>query len=477
MPVVYTRSLPRVARSSATSTGGRAASSFRIRCATRSGPCSSTAPTARSTSSSSRTANGSSGSEIKGSAVSGSPSGSCPSTPSSGASARDGPCRSYWTSGPTTSSDFAIRRYLGWRHERVTGAEDDSFIEQFVQAFREELPGTLLQWEDFGAAHARPILERYREHALTFNDYIQGTGAIALAAILSALHITALPLREQRIVILGAGSAGVGVADTIRGALLQDGLTEAEARQHFFLVNRGGLLHTGREDLKPEQREYARPWGEIDSWSRHDPTRVGLAECGARGPAHRADRAFDRRGAFDEPLVREMAAGVDRPIIFPLSNPTAKSEAVPEDLLRWTEGTAIVATGSPFAPVEVHGVRVPIAQCNNVYIFPALGLGVVASGAHRVTDGMILAAARALADKSPARENLTAPLLPPVAQLRRVAVEVAMAVGFEAQRAGHALVTSPEELRERILATEWTPKYPTYREPKRLPVPMITSAV
>ncbi len=335
----------------------------------------------------------------------------------------------------------------------------------------------MLQWEDFGAAHARPILERYREHALTFNDDIQGTGAIALAAILSALHITALPLREQRIVILGAGSAGVGVADTIRGALLQDGLTEAEARQHFFLVNRGGLLHTGREDLKPEQREYARPWGEIDSWSRHDPTRVGLADVVREVRPTVLIGLSTVAGAFDEPLVREMAAGVDRPIIFPLSNPTAKSEAVPEDLLRWTEGTAIVATGSPFAPVEVHGVRVPIAQCNNVYIFPALGLGVVASGAHRVTDGMILAAARALADESPARENLTAPLLPPVAQLRRVAVEVAMAVGFEAQRAGHALVTSPEELRERILATQWTPKYPTYREPKRLPVPMITSAV
>jgi len=367
--------------------------------------------------------------------------------------------------------------YLGWRHERVTGSEYDAFIEQFVQAVGEELPGTLLQWEDFGADHARPILERYRDRALTFNDDIQGTGAIALGAILSALHLTALPLVDQRVVIFGAGSAGVGVADTIRRALLQDGLSEAEARQRFFLVNRGGLLHTGREDLKPQQREYARPWGEIDSWSRHDPRRVDLADVVREVRPTVLIGLSTVAGAFDEPLVREMAAGVDRPILFPLSNLTSKSEAVPEDLVRWTEGTAIIATGSPFPPVEVNGVRVPVAQCNNVYIFPALGLGVVASGARRVTDGMILAAARALADASPAREDPTAPLLPPVAQLRRVAVEIAMAVGFEAQRTGHATLSSPEELRERILATQWVPRYPIYHEPKHVAAPVLTMHV
>ncbi|MGP8072198.1 MAG: NAD-dependent malic enzyme [Thermoplasmata archaeon] len=363
--------------------------------------------------------------------------------------------------------------YLGWRHERVTGSDYDAFIEQFVHAIRLEMPGTFLQWEDFGAAHARPILERYRERALTFNDDIQGTGAVALGAILSALHLTATPLCEQRVVILGAGSAGVGVADAIRGALLQDGVPEREARQRFYLVNRGGLLHTGREDLKNEQKEYARPWDEVASWSRHDPRRVNLAEVVHEVHPTVLIGLSTVAGAFDEPLVREMSAGVDRPIIFPLSNPTSKCEAVPEDLVRWSEGSAIIATGSPFPPVEIAGRRVPVAQCNNVYIFPALGLGVVASGARRVTDGMILAAARALADESPARENPTGPLLPPVDQLRRVAVEVAMAVGFEAQRTGHAVLTTPEELRERILATQWTPRYPIYHEPKRTGIPLL----
>ena len=363
--------------------------------------------------------------------------------------------------------------YLGWRHERVTGADYDAFIEQFVQAVRQELPGTFLQWEDFGASHARPILERYRDRALTFNDDIQGTGAITLGAILSALHVTAVPLREQRVVILGAGSAGVGVADTIRGALVQEGLPETEARQRFYLVNRGGLLHAGREDLKPEQAEYARAWSEVADWSQHDPQRVTLSDVVREVHPTVLIGLSTVAGAFDELLVREMAAGVDRPIIFPLSNPTSKCEAVPEDLFRWSEGAAIVATGSPFPPVDVGGRRVPIPQCNNVYIFPALGLGIVASGARRVTDGMILAAARALAEQSPAREDPTAPLLPPVAELRRVAVEIAMAVGFEAQRSGHALPTSPEELRERILATQWVPRYPVYHGPRQIALPRL----
>jgi malate dehydrogenase (oxaloacetate-decarboxylating) len=354
--------------------------------------------------------------------------------------------------------------YLGWRHERITGTDYELFIEHFVRAVRQALPGTLLQWEDFGAAHARPILEKYRDQALTFNDDIQGTGAVALGAILSALFVTRTSLKDQRVVIFGAGSAGLGVADVVRAAMVQQGSTDAEARRRFWLVNRGGLLHSERPELKPEQRLYAHPWTEVAGWAHADRQRVSLAEVVREARPTILIGLSTVAGAFDEPLVRRMAGEVERPVIFPLSNPTAKSEAVPKDLLRWTDGRAVVATGSPFPPVEHGGRAVTIAQCNNVYIFPALGLGAVASDARRITDGMILTAARALAEHSPAREDPTAPLLPRIPELRALAVDIAVAVGLEAQRTGHAPALPPEELRARVLATQWTPTYPVYED-------------
>jgi malate dehydrogenase (oxaloacetate-decarboxylating) len=356
--------------------------------------------------------------------------------------------------------------YLGWHHERVRGAEYDQFIEQFVTAVRRALPGTLLQWEDFGAEHARPILERYRDRVLTFNDDIQGTGAVALGAVLSALHLTGIPLADQRVVIFGAGSAGLGAADAIRAAMVQEGVPEPEARRRFWLLNRGGLLHSDRTDLRAEQRTYAQPWSEVAKWSRAAPDRATLAEVVREVRPTILIGLSTVAGVFDEPTVREMARSAAHPIIFPLSNPTAKSEATPEDLLQWTGGTAVIATGSPFPPVTFGGRRIPVAQCNNVYIFPALGLGVVASGAQRITDGMILAAAHALADHSPAKDDPVAPLLPPVSGLRALAVEIALAVGLEAQRSGQAPATTPEQLRERIRQTQWEPTYPVY-EPSR----------
>jgi malate dehydrogenase (oxaloacetate-decarboxylating) len=352
--------------------------------------------------------------------------------------------------------------YLGWRHERVTGTDYEEFIESFVLAVRQELPGTLLQWEDFGASHARPILEEYRDKLLTFNDDIQGTGAVALGAVLSALHVTKVPLSDQRIVIFGAGSAGVGVADTLRAALVQNGLEESEARRRFWLVNRGGLLHSDRHDLKAEQRVYAHPWPDVASWASGDPHRISIEEVVGHVHPTILIGLSTVAGAFHEALVRDMAGAVELPVIFPLSNPTVKSEATPQQLYAWTNGRAVIATGSPYAPLEVGGRSIPVAQCNNVYIFPALGLGTVASQARRVTDEMILAAARALADHSPARADPTAPLLPLVQDLREVAIDIAVAVGIEAQRTGHAPLTSPEELRARVKAMQWMPAYPVY---------------
>jgi malate dehydrogenase (oxaloacetate-decarboxylating) len=349
--------------------------------------------------------------------------------------------------------------YVGWRHERVTGQAYFDFVDQFVRAVQQELPNVCLQWEDFATPHARPILERYRDELLTFNDDIQGTAAVALGTILGAVGVTRMRLRDQQIVFLGAGSAAVGVADYLRAALVQDGLSEAEARGRFWLVDRDGLLHTGRTDLTPEQRVYAQPADRVGDWPRTFHGTIGLADVIGRIEATILIGLSTVGGAFTEPIVREMARKVQRPVIFPLSNPTTRSEASPEDLLGWTGGRALVATGSPYAPVRYEGRTIPIAQCNNVFIFPAVGLGVVASGAKRVTDGMMLAAARALGEHSPARTDPAGSLLPALRDVRAVARAIATAVGIEAQRAGVAPKTSPEELRNRVAATQWVPEY------------------
>jgi len=349
--------------------------------------------------------------------------------------------------------------YLGWRHERITGQAYFDFVDQFVQAVKQELPGTCLQWEDFATPHARPILQRYRNELLTFNDDIQGTAAVALGAVLGAVKVTGKRLKDQEIVMLGAGSAGIGVADGLRGAMKGEGLSELEARSHFWVVDKNGLLHTGREDLSLEQSVYAQPGDRVSGWPRTSNGQIGLAEVMEKIEATILIGLSTVGGAFSEPIVREMARKVQRPIIFPLSNPTDKSEAKADDLIRWTDGRALVATGSPFAPVSYGGRTIPIAQCNNVFVFPAMGLGVVASGATRVTDTMMLAAARTLGGNSPALKDSFASLLPPLTDIRRVATEIAIAVGIEAQKEGVAPKLAEDELRRRVIAAQWTPAY------------------
>ncbi len=360
--------------------------------------------------------------------------------------------------------------YLGWRHERVTGPAYFDFVDRFVRAVQQELPNTCLQWEDFATPHARPILERYRDEFLTFNDDIQGTAAVALGAILGAVGVTGKRLRDQQVAFLGAGSAAVGVADYLRAALVQDGLSEVEARARFWLVDKDGLLHAGRADLTPEQRAYAQPAERVAKWPRTFHGSIGLADVIGQIEATILIGLSTVGGAFTEPIVREMARKFERPVIFPLSNPTARSEARPEDLIRWTAGRALVATGSPYPPVQYEGQTIPIAQCNNVFIFPAVGLGEVASGARRVNDGMMLAAARALGEHSPARTDPSGSLLPALRDVRGVARAIATAVGLEAQRAGVAPPTSAEELRDRVAAAQWTPEYPQTAPGERVPV-------
>jgi malate dehydrogenase (oxaloacetate-decarboxylating) len=364
--------------------------------------------------------------------------------------------------GTNNSERLNDPEYLGWRHERITGQAYFDFVDQFVQAVKQELPGTCLQWEDFATPHARPILQRYRDKLLTFNDDIQGTASVALGAALGAVQVTGKSLKDQQIVMLGAGSAGIGVADGLRAAMKGEGLTEDEAQSRFWVIDKNGLLHSGRKDLTSEQLVYAQPEGRVSAWPRTSNGHIGLAEVIGQIRATILIGLSTVGGAFSEPIVREMARKVERPIIFPLSNPTSKSEAKAEDLIGWTDGRALVASGSPFAPVSYKGRKIPIAQCNNVYIFPAMGLGVVASGARRVTEPMMLAAARALAANSPALKDPSASLLPPLPDIRRVAADIALAVGIEAQRGGVAPKLSEDELRRRVQETQWTPTYPNF---------------
>jgi malate dehydrogenase (oxaloacetate-decarboxylating) len=276
---------------------------------------------------------------------------------------------------------------------------------------------------------------------------------------LAAIKVTGKSLKDQQIVMLGAGSAATGVADGLRTAMTEEGLTEEETRSRFWLVNSKGILHSGRKDLSREQMIYAQPENRIADWPRTCNGNIGLADVIGRIEATILIGLSTVSCAFSETIVREMARKVERPIIFPLSNPTSKCEATPEDLIRWSDGHALVATGSPFAPVSYNGPEIPIAQCNNVYIFPAIGLGVIASSARRITDSMMLAAARTLAANSPALKDPFASLLPPLTDLRRVAADIALAVGIAAQKDGVAAHVPEDELRARVMATQWTPVY------------------
>ncbi len=360
-----------------------------------------------------------------------------------------------------TNNEELLRdpQYFGWRQKRVTGEAYFAFVDRFVEAVKAELPGTLLQWEDFATPNARPLLNRYRDSLLTFNDDIQGTAAVTLGALLAATHVAGRSLREQTIVFLGAGSAAIGVADTLRAAMVADGLSDAEARRRFWIVDVDGLLVEGRDGLTPEQRVYARAAEDVAGLPRTRGGAIGLADVIAGVEATVLVGLSTAAGAFTEAIVRAMAAKTPRPVIFPLSNPTARAEARPEDLIRWTDGRALVATGSPCPPAVLGGRAWIISQCNNVFIFPAVGLGVAAAGARRVSDGMLLAAARRLAELSPALTDPAASLLPPLGELRSVAVEVACAVAEAAVREGLAPAAAAQTLRAGVVARQWFPAY------------------
>ena len=352
--------------------------------------------------------------------------------------------------------------YIGNRHSRVPAAEYDAFLEEFVRAVSKLFPPALLHWEDLGVANARRLLERYRDERLTFNDDIQGTGAVNLAAVLAATRASGMPLADHRIVIFGMGTAGAGIADQLTAAMVADGVPDAEARRRFWAVDRQGLLTQDMTALSDMQCRYVRDPAEVAGWRRDDRPGVadglGLAEVVARVHPTVLIGTSTRAGAFTEAVVRDMAAHTERPVILPMSNPTALSEAAPADLIRWTEGRALVATGSPFGAVDYGGIRYEIGQANNALIFPGLGLGVIAARARRVTDGMLLAAARAVADLVDI-STPGAPLLPLVAHLRETSVAVAASVARAAEAEGVAFAALDANLTGQVRALMWEPRY------------------
>jgi malate dehydrogenase (oxaloacetate-decarboxylating) len=350
--------------------------------------------------------------------------------------------------------------YIGNRHARVRDQRYDDLIDAYVTAAAKLFPHAMLHWEDFGAGNARRILNKYASDVCTFNDDMQGTAAVVLAAAFAAAKATGSRMRDQRVVIHGAGTAGIGVADMMREVMIKEGLSEQEAASRFWTVDSRGLLTDDSAALRDFQKPYARPAAEVVSWSRQQDGPIGLADVVANAKPTMLIGTSTQSGAFTEGIVRQMASTVDRPVIMPLSNPTSKAEAVPEDLIRWTDGRALVATGSPFLPVSYGGRTYTIAQANNALAFPGLGLGVAVIRARRVDDAMIAAAADAVA----ALADTTGPagaLLPPVTDLRTVSAAVAIAAAQAADEHGLAEqpLTNPVK---QIHQAMWRPEYPPF---------------
>jgi malate dehydrogenase (oxaloacetate-decarboxylating) len=350
--------------------------------------------------------------------------------------------------------------YLGDRHARVRDDRYDQLIEAYVTTASKLFPHAMLHWEDFGVTNARRILLKYAQDYCTFNDDMQGTAAVVLAAVFAALRASGTRMRDQRVVVHGAGTAGIGIADMMRDAMVRDGLSAQEAARRFSALDRDGLLTDDRPaPIQAFQAPYARPAAEVAGWSRTGGgNRVGLAEVVTRARPTILIGTSTQAGAFTEAIVRDMASAVDRPIILPLSNPTSRCEALPEDLVRWTDGRALVATGSPFPPVTHGGRAYRIAQANNALVFPGLGLGVIVSRARRISDGMLTAAADAVAELSDASSR-GAPLLPPVRDLRRVSAAVGVAVALAADEEGLAQARISNPVQQTYEAM-WRPAYP-----------------
>jgi malate dehydrogenase (oxaloacetate-decarboxylating) len=352
--------------------------------------------------------------------------------------------------------------YIGWRHHRIRGEEYDAFVDVFVNAVKKRWPHVLLQWEDFARTNATRLLERYRDQLCTFNDDIQGTAAIAAATLLSAISVTGVPLEQQKVVVLGFGTAGIGITNLLVQLMQDKGIPEADARNRVYAIGRYGLVTENGKGVRAEQLPYARKQQEVRDWRQRD-EEITLEDVMRHAKPTVLIGVSGQPGAFTESAIREMAKHANRPIIFPLSNPVSCSEATPQDLLDWTQGRALIGTGSPFPVPSFGGKNVPIDQTNNSYIFPGLALGIIASKARRVTDKMIMAAAKELARLVPTQTDKHASLLPSLSDSRRLSRLIAQAVGRQAIREGQAQVADEGSLERELQANIWEPVYVPYQ--------------
>jgi malate dehydrogenase (oxaloacetate-decarboxylating) len=351
--------------------------------------------------------------------------------------------------------------YIGWRHHRVRGEEYDAFVDVFVNSVKKRWPHVLLQWEDFAGSNAARLLARYKNQLCTFNDDIQGTAAVATATLLSAMNVTGVPLEKQKIAVLGFGTAGIGITNLLAQFMQEKGVSEEEARNHFYALDRYGLVTEKGKDVRPEQLPYARKEQEVQGW-RQPNREITLLDVMRHAKPSVLIGVSGQAGAFTEEAVREMARGTIRPVIFPLSNPTSRCEATPQDLVDWSEGRALIGTGSPCEPVSIWGKKVAIDQTNNSYIFPGLALGIIASRAKRVSDRMVMAAAKELARLVPTQKDKKASLLPSLSDSRQLSRSIAQAVGRQAIQDGQAQVADEDSLERELQANIWEPEYVPY---------------
>ncbi|ROT93696.1 NAD-dependent malic enzyme [Marinobacter sp. R17] len=347
--------------------------------------------------------------------------------------------------------------YMGWRHKRIGQKEYDDFVSAFMTAVQRRWPKALVQFEDFAQTNAMRLLKQYRDEACCFNDDIQGTAAVCLATLLAACKTKDEKLSDQTVVFLGAGSAGCGIAEQIIVAMTDEGVSEHEARQRVYMVDRDGLLTTDMTGLQDFQSALAQHPERIRDWSGRD-----LIDVVKEARPTVLIGVSGQRGLFSEDVIKTMHANCAKPLVMPLSNPTSRVEATPDDILAWTHGEALVATGSPFKPVKLNGHSHPIAQCNNAYIFPGLGLGVVAAGATRVTDAMLMAAANALAKQAPIVQQTGEQLLPSLASIQDISRVIAFDVAKQAQEEGFALRSDDDTIHRAIEKNFWRPRYRRY---------------
>lgn len=348
--------------------------------------------------------------------------------------------------------------YLGCRRRRARDDEYDELVDSFVAALNDRCPGVLLQWEDFAQRNANRLLARHRDSICSFNDDIQGTAAVAVAAIVAGMRISGTPFDELRLVIVGAGSAGIGIARQATSALISVGVPPAEARRRCFLVDRNGLLHDRLDGLQTFQNGYIRPWEEVAEMADAD-GQVSLLEVVCDVEPHALVGVTGQPGLFTESVIRAQAATIARPIVLPMSNPTPRAEAIPADVLLWTDGRALVGTGSPFPPVTIGRRTHLVTQVNNLYLFPGLGRGLVAVGAARVSDELLSAAATAIGSLETTDATMAEALLPPLNQVGQVADAVALAVARQAVRDGLAAPLDDEQIVEAVAGCKWTPEY------------------